>query len=152
MLELLQKRFFLIKWKGYSVEESTWEPEKNLNCPAIIAKYNSKITSSDARRAIESTDDEYEHRNADNKKKLKSRRSSSVVMTSPSSAGSLSPSRPFYMASPPRDSVSKQMMNKPQGIAQFFKPTSETLPALNSDDLVKLDRVSHNLTFYFISC
>ena len=34
------KKYYLVKWMGYSDEESTWEPEDNLNCEELIRKFH----------------------------------------------------------------------------------------------------------------
>lgn len=34
--------YFLIRWKGYTKDDDTWEPEDTLNCPEIIDKYKKK--------------------------------------------------------------------------------------------------------------
>ena len=30
---------YLIKWKGYPLSESSWEPEENLNCPELLKEF-----------------------------------------------------------------------------------------------------------------
>ena len=39
------KTFYRIKWKGYSNDQSTWEPEINLqHCKEIIKGFNENLT------------------------------------------------------------------------------------------------------------
>ncbi|XP_023295777.2 M-phase phosphoprotein 8 isoform X1 [Lucilia cuprina] len=38
--------YFLIRWKGYTKDDDTWEPEDTLNCPDIIERYMKKQKSS----------------------------------------------------------------------------------------------------------
>lgn len=36
-------REFEIKWKGYSVKETTWEPEANLQCKDLLSAFLAKV-------------------------------------------------------------------------------------------------------------
>ena len=47
-----KSREFLIRWKGFSSNSDTWEPEEHLNCPELINKFMEKlekIKNSDSR-------------------------------------------------------------------------------------------------------
>ncbi|KAF7695316.1 histone-lysine N-methyltransferase SUV39H1-A isoform X1 [Silurus meridionalis] len=37
--KIKSKEYFLVKWKGYSESENTWEPHKNLKCPQILQQF-----------------------------------------------------------------------------------------------------------------
>lgn len=36
------KTEYLLKWEGYVVNDSTWEPEENLNCDELLEKFEKK--------------------------------------------------------------------------------------------------------------
>ncbi|UPK99299.1 hypothetical protein LCI18_010234 [Fusarium solani-melongenae] len=40
------EQFYLVKWKGYSVKENTWEPKKNLgNCRNLIREFEEAMST-----------------------------------------------------------------------------------------------------------
>lgn len=39
------KREFLIRWKGYSSNSDSWEPEENLNCRDLIENFMDKVNA-----------------------------------------------------------------------------------------------------------
>uniref|UniRef100_A0A8C3ALY9 Chromobox 1 n=1 Tax=Cyclopterus lumpus TaxID=8103 RepID=A0A8C3ALY9_CYCLU len=46
---------FLLKWKGFSDEDNTWEPQDNLDCPDLIAEYMQNEASGDSEERGKST-------------------------------------------------------------------------------------------------
>lgn len=39
------KLHYLIRWKGYSADNDTWEPENTLSCPELINKFNEEVST-----------------------------------------------------------------------------------------------------------
>uniref|UniRef100_A0A1I7WQZ8 Chromo domain-containing protein n=1 Tax=Heterorhabditis bacteriophora TaxID=37862 RepID=A0A1I7WQZ8_HETBA len=45
------KNEFLLKWQGFPLEESTWEPEENVSCPELITEFERKQIKKEKRES-----------------------------------------------------------------------------------------------------
>ena len=66
--KILEKRIvhgkteYLLKWKGFTDEDNTWEPVENLGCPELIEEYERNLKQKDKKkRAVPEADDRKEN-------------------------------------------------------------------------------------------
>lgn len=102
---------YLLKWKGYSDSDNTWEPEENLDCPDLISQYE------EARKKREATKKE----ETPVSKKRKSTHSSS------SSSTPAAPEKEEKKEKPPAkkkavEAVTQKDESKPRGFDRALEP------------------------------